>query len=225
LFAQEVVGSYDPNNIVCIQGEMQEPDAIGEYLHYIVNFENTGTAEANFVVVTYDLNTADYELDTMQLIDSSHAVDTRAQGSSFEFRFDNMMLGVADHGNILFKVKSKGSLMAGDEVGSQVNIYFDYNFPVITNEAVTTFDILGTEEFETDSTIKVYPNPAKDVVNISGDYGLTSVQLYDIQGRLLQTALVNDTEMTLNLTGRAAGMYFVKVTSDKGVAVEKVIKE
>ena len=225
LFEQEVVGSYDPNNIVCIQGEMQEPDAIGEYLHYIVNFENTGTAEANFVVVTYDLNTTDYQLDTMQLIDSSHEVQTRAQGNNFEFRFDNMMLGVADHGNILFKVKSKGSLMAGDEVGSQVNIYFDYNFPVITNEAVTAFDILGTEEFETDSTIKVYPNPAKDVVNISGDYGLTSVQLYDIQGRLLQTSLLNDTEMTLDLTGRAAGMYFVKVTSDKGVAVEKIIKE
>ena len=224
-FEQEVTGSYDPNNIVCIEGDLEAPDTIGDYLHYIVNFENTGTAPANFVVVTYELNTADYQLDTMQLIDSSNAVDVRAQGNSFEFRFDNIMLGVADHGNILFKVKSKGSLMAGDEVGSQVNIYFDYNFPVITNEAVTAFDILGTEEFETDTTIMVYPNPAKDVVNISGDYGLTSVQLYDIQGRLLQTSLVNDTQMTLNLAGRASGMYFVKVTSEKGVAVEKIIKE
>lgn len=224
-FDQEVVGSYDPNNIVCIEGEMEAPDAIGEYLHYIVNFENTGTAPTSFVVVTYELDPDDFDVDTVQLIDSSHEVQVRAQGNSFEFMFDNLTLGVADHGNILFKVKSKGSLMAGDEVASQANIYFDYNFPVLTNEAVTTYAILGTDDFEADNTIKMYPNPVKDAVTIAGDHDLTTIELYDIQGRLLQTAIVNSTTATIDMAKRAAGVYFIKAASGKGVKVEKLVKE
>ena len=39
---QTVVGSFDPNDITCIEGEVVAPSYIGEYLHYVINFENTG---------------------------------------------------------------------------------------------------------------------------------------------------------------------------------------
>jgi hypothetical protein len=49
--------------------------------------------------------------------------------------------------------------------------------------------------------------------------------LYDIQGRLLQTVLENNTTTVMDLTRRASGVYFLKVTTDKGVKVEKIIRE
>ena len=200
-------------------------EQIGEYLHYIVNFENTGMADASFVVVKYDMDPNQFETNTLQLIDSSHEVQTRAIENTVEFRF-NTTMSVADHGNILFKVKSKTSLLEGAVVTSQATIYFEYNSPVPTNVAATSFDATAAVEgHELDNTVKVYPNPVKDNLNITAGYDLKSIELYDLQGRLLQTALVNGTEATLNLNNRAAGVYFVKVTTEKGVKVEKVINE
>lgn len=224
-FEQEVVSAYEPYTIFSIQGDTEPVEQIGEYLHYIVNFENTGVADASFVVVKYDMDPNQFETNTLQLIDSSHEVQTRAIENTVEFRF-NTTMSVADHGNILFKVKSKTSLQQGAVVTSQANIYFEYSSPVPTNVAATAFDATAAVEgHELDNTVKVYPNPVKDNLNITAGHGLKSIELYDLQGRLLQMALVNGTDATLNLSGRAAGVYFVKVTTEKGVKVEKVINE
>jgi hypothetical protein len=51
------------------------------------------------------------------------------------------------------------------------------------------------------------------------------MELYDIQGRLLQSAAVNDSNVKLDLTQRASGMYFVKVKTEAGAKVEKIVKE
>lgn len=222
---QIVVGSMDPNNIVCIQGENASPDVIGEYLHYIVNFENTGTAPATFVVVQQDINPDEFDMNSLQLINSSHGVTSRVNNNRVEFRFENVNLGVADHGNILYKIKTKKSLKAGDRVTNTANIYFDYNFPIETNDANTQFGTLGVEEHTIDKSIKMYPNPTKDKITISAESTLQSIQLYDIQGRLLQTVLENNTSIVLDITHRSSGVYFLKVTTDKGVKVEKVIRE
>ncbi|KGO84264.1 hypothetical protein Q763_00525 [Flavobacterium beibuense F44-8] len=226
IFNQTVVGSFDPNNIICIEGETLPSNAIGDYLHYVVNFENTGTAPASFVVVKHVINEADFDINSIQILNSSHQVEARIQDNVIEFIFDNINLNAADHGNILFKLKSKQDLQEGDNVMNEAGIYFDYNLPVATNQAVTEFeDIMGLDDFIKDNSIKVYPNPAKDVLSVKGDVNLRSVSLYDIQGRLLQTVMPNDVQVTIDIAMRAKGIYFLKVTSDKGVKVEKVIKE
>ncbi len=225
LLNQEVVGSYDPNNIICIQGDIAPPDVIGEYLHYVVNFENTGTAPASFIVVKHLINEEDFDISTLQILNSSHNVAARITGNKVEFIFDNINLSALDHGNILFKLKSKQSLQPGDNVINKANIYFDYNYPVETNEANTVFEILSTSQFEIDNTIIAYPNPTSDHVAIQSAFILQSISLYDIQGRLLQTMIVNDAATTLDVSSRAKGVYFLKITSDKGIKVEKIVKQ
>jgi hypothetical protein len=51
------------------------------------------------------------------------------------------------------------------------------------------------------------------------------VQLFDVQGRLLQTKLVNESNTILDITTQSAGVYFIKVTTVKGIKVEKMVKE
>jgi len=226
IFNQTVIGSFDPNNIICVEGETLPSNAIGDYLHYVVNFENTGTVPASFIVVKHVINEADFDINSIQILNSSHQVEARIQDNVIEFIFDNINLNAADHGNILFKLKSKQDLQEGDNVMNEAGIYFDYNLPVATNQAVTEFeDIMGLGDFTKDNSVKVYPNPVKDVLSVEGDVNLRSVSLYDIQGRLLQTMMPNDVQTTLDISMRAKGVYFLKITSDKGVKVEKVIKE
>lgn len=223
---QAVVGAFDPNNIICIQGETASVDDIGNYLHYVVNFENTGTATASFVVIKHVINEADFDIASLQILNSSHQVQARIKDNIIEFIFNNISLNALDHGNILFKLKSKSDLEEGDQVMNQANIYFDYNFPVETNEAITEFgDILGTSELIQDTSVKVYPNPATDMITVIADDNLQSVSLYDIQGRLLQTQTINDKQAKFDISEREKGVYFLKIITDKGINAEKIIKE
>jgi hypothetical protein len=224
-FPQIVVGSPEPNNIVCIEGETVNPDAIGEYLHYVVNFENTGTEEANFVVVEMDIDPGQFDISTLRLINSSQTTTTRVVGDRVTFRFEDANLSVAGHGNLLYKIKSRNGLMAGDAVTTSVKVYFDYNFPVETNDAETTFDVLSTGDFEIDNSVKVYPNPSKGFVRVDSDNIIRSINLYDIQGRQLQMDNINETNASFDLSGRASGIYLLKIITDKGIKVEKLIRE
>ncbi|MCZ8090153.1 T9SS type A sorting domain-containing protein [Flavobacterium sp.] len=225
IFNQTVVGAYDPNDITCIEGETVSPTLIGEELHYLIRFENTGNFYAENVVVAMDINPDDYDVSSLKVLSSSHNVNARVIGNKVEFFFNGIFLDTGGHGNVLLVMKSNAALSEGDLVMSKANIYFDYNFPIITNDAVTVFQTLSNPDFEIDKSVKIYPNPTNSLVNISGDFNIKSIQLFDVQGRLLQTTLLNDTIATLDLTPKAKGLYFIKVISEAGIKVEKLIKK
>jgi hypothetical protein len=196
-------------------------------LHYNIRFENTGTAPAEFVVVKVEVNQTDFDMNSLQIMNSSDPVDARINQNIVEFIFQNIQLESGGHGNILLKIKSKNNLLVGDEVNKKANIYFDYNFPIETNEAKTLFQALSLVNPVLDNLISIYPNPVKDVVNITikDNSTIKTIELYDVQGRLIQTQLVNDISSELNLAERANGLYFIKINTDKGSKVEKLVKE
>ncbi|TDX84850.1 DUF7619 domain-containing protein [Epilithonimonas xixisoli] len=136
-FNHTVVNSFDPNDIVCLEGETIPSVAVGKYLHYVVNFENSGTAEAENIVVKMDINPAEFDINTLQLQNASADVMTRVTGNKVEFIFKKIKLQSGGHGNVLLKVRSLNTLQEGDNVTNSAEIYFDYNFPIDTNDYIT----------------------------------------------------------------------------------------
>jgi hypothetical protein len=159
------------------------------------------------------------------VLNSSAAVTTKITNNKAEFIFQNINLDSGGHGNILIKIKSKNTLVQGNTVTKKANIYFDYNFPITTNDASTIFQTLSNPSIPIDSSIKMYPNPTHALVNIQSNNKITSVQLFDVQGRLLHAKLVDENNAVLDITTEVAGVYFIKVTTDKGIKVEKIVKE
>lgn len=230
-YDQTVVGSYDPNDITCMEGETVAPSEIGEYLHYIVNFENTGNYYAENVVVKIEIDETKYDVHSLQLLNTSSDSKSKITNNVVEFIFEDINLAAASgnppvggHGNVLFKIKSKNNLVTGDMVQKAAKIYFDYNAPIVTNISQTTYQSLNNPIFEFDDSVKVYPNPTQSKININSNFNIKSVELYDVRGRILEKSFENNTSTTLNLSERQSGIYFVKITSDKGCKVEKVIK-
>lgn len=221
---QTVVGSYDPNDITCLEGDVVSPTEIGNYLHYNIRFENTGTAPAENIVAKVVVNSTDFDINSLQLLNTSHPVDARINGNIVEFIFQSINLESGGHGNVLLKVKSKSNLQHGDIVEKKANIYFDYNFPVETNNAETVFQLLNNPGFEQDNTIKIHPNPSQNTVYINGNFSIKTVELYDAQGRLLQSSMINENATTIDITNKSKGVYFVKVSTEKGIRVEKLVK-
>jgi hypothetical protein len=225
---QIVVGSYDPNDKTCLQGETIEPSVVGEYVHYLIRFENTGTYFAENIVVKDMIDTSKFDIATLVPLKSSHDFFTRISGNKVEFIFENINLDFDDatnDGYVLFKIKTLPTLTIGDTFSNQVNIYFDYNFPIITNNYTTTVQALNNQSFEFSSHFKLYPNPVKDVLNIQSKQGLivNSMEIYNQLGQIVMA--VANTANRVDISNLASGIYFVKVNTDKGTSNTKFIKE
>jgi Leucine-rich repeat (LRR) protein len=232
VLGQVVTNAIDPNEITCLEGDVVSPTEIGNYLHYVVNFENTGSAEAENIVVRLDIDPEKYDINSLQMLNASHANYTRVSNHWVEFIFESVDLAqatgnppVGGHGNVLFKIKTLHTLASGAQVENKANIYFDYNAPIETNAARTTFQMLSNPDFNTDQSVVMFPNPAKNHISIHCDSIIKTVELFDIQGRMLQTAIVNSDAMMLDISDKSSGIYFVRITTEKGMKTEKLVKE
>jgi len=137
---QLVVNSFDPNDIKCLEGPVIDVDQVGEFVHYMVRFENTGTANAVNVRVQNEIDTTVFDITTLAINDSSHDVMTRIVGNTTDFIFDNIQLPFDDQNNdgyIVYKIKTKAHLKSGDQFTNQAEIYFDFNEAIVTNEYIT----------------------------------------------------------------------------------------
>lgn len=222
VYNETAVNAYDPNNIVCIQGDIVPPSYINEYLHYVVNFENTGTSEAQNVVVRIEIDETEFDISTLQILDSSHGVTARVMDNILEFIFQSINLDTGGHGNILFKMRTKESLNVNDFVSNEAGIYFDYNFPIETNEANTVFQSLSNSSFENNISL-VFPNPAENIINIEASEAIKKVEFYDIQGRLVLVKITDKQQLSLEVSNLVRGSYILKIRTDKGTEFKKII--
>ena len=225
---QIVVGSYDPNDKTCIQGETITPTEVGNYAHYVIRFENTGTFPAENIVVKDMIDLAKFDIATLVPLKSSHDFYTRINGNKVEFIFENINLDFNDatnDGYVVFKIKTKPTLIVGDTFTNNANIYFDYNFPITTNTYSTTITALSSQDFDFGTYFTLYPNPAKDILNIQSkqDVAINSVEIYNQLGQIVMAS--TNTLNTIDVSNLASGTYFVKINTEKGSANAKFVKE
>lgn len=143
--AQTIVNSFDPNDKRVLQGEEILLSETNNYLDYIIRFQNTGTASAIKVRIK-DVLAENLDWSTFQMVGASHNYRVEIKdGNQVEFIFDNINLPheagnePGSHGFIAYKIKPVASVQVGDIVLSNTaSIYFDYNLPIITNDATTT---------------------------------------------------------------------------------------
>lgn len=224
-YDQRVVGSYDPNDITCIEGPIVSPDEIGNYLHYIINFENTGNASAENIVVKAQVDPTMFDVNSLRLLSTSHNAEVKVNNDMVEIIFQTINLESGGHGNILLKMETTSDLTVNSTVTESAEIFFDYNFPIVTNDANTTFATLSVSEFETDTTVSVVPNPTIGMMTIKSKNEVHNLSLYDIQGRLVQSKIAAGIEVSLDVSSQSDGIYFLRVTTEFGVHVEKIIKK
>ncbi|MES2543930.1 MAG: leucine-rich repeat domain-containing protein [Bacteroidota bacterium] len=229
-FHQIVNNSYDPNDKTCLEGTTITPDMVGEYVHYVIRFENTGTFPAENIVVKDMIDLAKFDISTLIPIKGSYEFVTKISDTNkVEFIFENINLPFDDANNdgfVAFKIKTKSSLVLGDTFTNSANIYFDYNFPIVTNTASTTVQTLGKSDFEFAKYFTVYPNPAKDVLNLSTKNGISvnSIGIYNTLGQLVIAIPNAQSVSSIDISNLKTGNYFIKMITDKGNANTKFVK-
>lgn len=232
ILTQTIVGSYDPNEKYESHGGRVVHANFGsdDYLTYTITFENTGTANAEFVRITDEL---DNQLDetTLMMINASHSYTLDREGSSLTWFFDDIQLPPSvpntniGHGFVTFQIKPKAGYALGDVIPNTASIYFDFNPAIVTNTCTTEFvPNLSNTTFDLDQ-LHYAPNPVQDQLTISNTTPIEKVSITNTLGQIVLEQTLQTTEAQINLSQLNSGVYFVKATAQKQSKVFKIIKE
>ncbi len=226
---QIVVNSYDPNDKTCLEGEEVLFENADKYLHYLVRFQNTGTASAINVRVADQL---DEKLDwTTLVVESlSHPGRTEVQNErDLSFIFDDINLPheavdpEGSNGFIAFKIKPKTDIVLGDTVENTAFIFFDFNPPIITNTTATTFVETLTVDDVPLITVEMYPNPTSDILYIHSDQSLKKATIYNSLGQSVRTKDLEGINSQIDMSDLNTGVYFISLETISGVSEHKQI--
>lgn len=86
---------------------------------------------------------------------------------------------------------------------------------------------LSVNKFSSDY-FSIYPNPISDNLTISNsnNYNIKGVIITDLNGRVVKNNDYNSvSDININMSDLAKGMYILNITSDLGSVIKKVIKE
>ncbi len=172
--------------------------------------------------------------------------ETPTQDKSFNFKFSNWSGGAgetnafeysATNANILPNV-NPGTWISIDlpltsftAIGGSNNT--DFVQFVITSDLGTVYydnlylhknTILATDSFEK-ATFKMYPNPAKNVLNIESASKIDQVSVYNVLGQEVLSKTATNEIVTLDVSNLRTGIYVVKTTIDGATSSSKFIKE
>ncbi|RTY94470.1 T9SS type A sorting domain-containing protein, partial [Flavobacterium bomense] len=189
--SQVVVNSLNSNDKICLDGNTISPTKVGDYLHYMIRFENSGSTNVQNIALKDLIDPTKFDITTLEPLNGSHVFTTKiSDNTTVEFIFQNINLPF-DAGNnagyVAFKIKTLPALVNGDEITNSASIYFDYYQPVATNIAATSVRALQIQEHDLANFFTIYPNPVRNILTIVDEYKteISSITIYTTLGQLV----------------------------------------
>ena len=143
----------------------------------------------------------------------SYSVDAlfsySTDGQNFSEGIDDVMDGniTFNGGTVYFGVSPYFSGMAGTYL-LEINIKMGGN---------------GTEENGATDLV-LYPNPVKDMLHVKCD-NLQQYEVFSLDGKLVKSMQTCNNEDVIDLSNLGSGIYLIRITTDKGVATRRIIKD
>ncbi len=127
-----------------------------------------------------------------------------------------------------------GNHIIPDSVGVYIITYSDTNRFGCKGIAVDTLYVVvcdGIQNISVDNSISLYPNPANNSINLEFNQAINGnikIDISDVTGRLISNPALSSfagKALTIDVSNIAAGMYFVKISTQKSEYYAKFIKQ
>ena len=165
----------------------------------------------SIIVTTLSVNSVD-----VSVTDNSPTLVSNASGANYQW-LD------CDNGNSVINGETNASYTATAVVGN-------YAVEVTQNGCTDTSACYLVDQNYIDEFahfgVNIYPNPSSSSIQIEWNGAVTSIELTDVRGRLLQRiefAQVNSA--TVDLSTYSSGVYFVTLETSEGRIVNDIIKQ
>ena len=116
-------------------------------------------------------------------------------------------------------------ILASTDELEMSSIYVVKGYAIVNGQTYygqeTTFQtwMEGVDELE--QTLKLYPNPTSNVLNIEGKGGMAGIEVYNTVGQRVMTQAVNGDMIQINTEGLNAGMFFVRIHANDGTVLNR----
>jgi len=138
-------------------------------------------------------------------------------------------IAVADGSDKSYEIMPAEGYEIESVLVDEVNIGTEstYNFSnILANHSIkVNFKLIdlgtGNQNF---TSLKVYPNPVKDILTISYNEEISTIDVVNLVGKQVMSKVINSKETQLDMSNLANGTYFVKVSSDSKSKTIKVVK-
>jgi hypothetical protein len=91
-----------------------------------------------------------------------------------------------------------------------------------TNEVCDVIYVVNPE-LQPGNTIKIFPNPAKDRLNIEADEEIREIRVYDLLGDEVWKIEIGNSDYKMDVSRLQSGIYYVTVTTAKKQFREKIV--
>jgi hypothetical protein len=99
----------------------------------------------------------------------------------------------------------------------------DANEGTLTEPFTISFDIMGVHDNAQLQAV-VYPNPTSGLLDIRCE-GINKIEIVNIYGQLVMTKEENTDHQLIDLSDHAAGVYLLRIFTDKGMVSKQIVKE
>jgi hypothetical protein len=83
---------------------------------------------------------------------------------------------------------------------------------------------VGINQVENNLGLRVFPNPANEVINISLNKEVSAtLTLLDVSGKVVRTQVLNGISTSINTASLNSGVYFVTINDGTSVSTQKVV--
>ena len=206
---QYVVSSYDPN-FKDATPELTPVQVVnGTFIDYTIHFQNTGNDTA-FNVVLSDTLSALLQSNILQVMATSHPCNITLKDSIIYFEFlkvnlpDSNTNKFGSNGFVHFRLLPVATIKTGSTIFNKASIYFDYNKPVVTNNASTFITPFGLPVIISNYTVNVLP-------------ATEGVQLNAIENSWSKSSEVNTNYYNIQRSMDGIHFYTIGLLTAKGV--------
>lgn len=103
-------------------------------------------------------------------------------------------------------------------------LYSDFSFDESIYDCYTLL-YAGVENNEFENEVSVYPNPAKERLYINTSLPIKELTICNLLGQEIQKYNMTEKTSSIDISGLKEGVYFVKLSTEKGVYATKIIVE
>jgi len=150
--------------------------------------------------------------------------ETPRQKGTFTISKDIIIPNSAENGQIRMRVAEKYNREPTSCEQTTYGEAEDYSINITGGSR----EITGLPETTIDKcAVRIFPNPVNDdIVYVESNKRINRIYVYNLNGMLVQTILDEQkTKVELNVSKLPAGLYFVKIITDKQIETQKLIRE
>lgn len=203
---------FDTTNIAATGSPQAAPTTCFGYGGADVWYSVEVPPSGNIIIETADSTTGDTGLDTVMTVYSGTCEALVQVGC------DDDGAETGAYSKVTVTEQTPGATL-------YIRVY-EYNGGTYGGFGITAYDesVLGNNSFDNNG-FKAYPNPVKDILNLSYTQNISNVEVFNMLGQQVIAKSVNATQDQIDMSNLAVGTYLIKVTADNQVKTIKVVKQ